>query len=71
MDNYSKVIVSVITVCVVMVTLIIVGSAISHIADHDRYKHGQDEYHEKLDHIIDRMENLEDKIDKVLRFKKK
>ena len=71
MDNYTKVMVTVITVCVFIVTLIIVGSAISHIANDDRYKHGQDEYHKKLDHIIDRMENLEDKIDKVRRFKKK
>lgn len=56
MDTYTKTMVTVITVCVVIVTLVIVGSLIMH--DHDRDESYEQEYHEKLDHILDRIDEL-------------
>ena len=50
---------TIITVCVVVVTLIIVGPAIVH--DHDDEHDG--EYHEYMEHIIERLENIEEKLD--------
>ena len=55
MDQYTKIMLTIITVCVVVVTLIIVGSVIVH-------DHGDDhvgEYHEYMEHIIERLENME------------
>ena len=56
MDTYTKTMVTIITVCVVIVTLFIVGSLIMH--DHDRDESYKEEYHEKLDHILDRIDEL-------------
>jgi hypothetical protein len=59
MDQYTKIMLTIITVCVVVVTLIIVGSVIVH--DHDDDHEG--EYHEYMEHIIERLENIEERID--------
>ena len=59
MDQYSKILLTIITVCVVVVTLIIVGSAIIH--DHDDEHHA--EYHEYMEHIIERLESIEERLD--------
>ena len=52
-----KILLTIITVCVV-VTLI-VGSAIIH--DHDDEHDG--EYHEYMEHIIERLESIEERLD--------
>ena len=59
MDQYTKIMLTIITVCVVVVTLIIVGSVIVH--DHGDAHDG--EYHEYMEHIIERLENIEERID--------
>ena len=59
MDQYTKIMLTIITVCVVVVTLIIVGSAIVH--DHDDEHDG--EYHEYMEHIIERLENIGEKLE--------
>ena len=59
MDQYTKIMLTIITVCIVVVTLIIVGSVIVH--DHDDDHEG--EYHEYMKHIIERLENIEERID--------
>ena len=56
MDTYLKVMVTIITVCVVIVTLIIVAEMLSSVVYHEDYDEG---YHEKLDYLIDRIELLE------------
>ena len=56
MDTYLKVMVTIITVCVVIVTLIIVAEMLSSLGHHADYDEG---YHEKLDYLIDRIEQLE------------
>ena len=59
MDQYTKLMLTIITICVVLVTLIIVGSAI--INDHDDEHDG--EYHEYMEHIIERLEGIEERLD--------
>ncbi len=59
MDQYTKIMLTIITVCVVLVTLIIAGSAIVH--DHDNGHDG--EYHEYMEHIIERLESIEERLD--------
>ena len=59
MDQYTKTLLTIITVCVVVVTLIIVGSAIIH--DHDDEHDG--DYHEYMEHIIERLESIEERLD--------
>ena len=59
MDQYTKIMLTIITACLVIVTLIIVGPAIVH--DHDNEHDG--EYHEYMEHIIERLENIEEKLD--------
>ena len=56
MDQYTKILLTIITFCVVLVTLVIVGSAIVH--DHDD---GHD-YHEYLDHVIERLDEIEEQL---------
>ena len=51
MDTYLKVMVTIITVCVVVVTLLIVGEMFASLGHHE-------EYHEKLDYLIERIEQL-------------
>ena len=59
MDQYTKTLLTIITVCVVIVTLIIVGSVIIH--DHDDEHDG--DYHEYMEHIIERLESIEERLD--------
>ena len=56
MDQYTKILLTIITFCVVLVTLVIVGSAIVH--DHDD---GHD-YHEYLEHVIERLDDIEEQL---------
>ena len=48
--------VTIITVCVVIVTLILVVEMLSSLGHHEEY---DERYHEKLDYLIDRIEQLE------------
>ena len=59
MDQYTKTLLTIITVCVVMVTLIIVGSAIihNHADEHDY------DYFEYMEHVIERLERIEERLD--------
>ena len=59
MDQYTKILLTIITLCVVLVTLIILGSVIIH--DHNEERDG--EYHEYMEHIIERLENIEERLD--------
>ena len=59
MDQYTKILLTIITVCVVLVTLIVVGSAVIH--NHDNEHDG--EYHEYMEHIIERLESIEERLD--------
>ena len=59
MDQYAKTLLTIITVCVVMVTLIIVGSAIIHNHEHE---HDHD-YFEYMEHVIERLERIEERLD--------
>ena len=56
MDQYTKILLTIITFCVVLVTMVIVGSAIVH--DHDD---GHD-YHEYLEHVIERLDEIEEQL---------
>lgn len=58
MDQYTKTLLTITTVCVVVVTLIIVGSAIIHHHDNDH----DSEYHEYMEHIIERLESIEERL---------
>lgn len=55
MDTYVKVMVTIITVCVVIVTLIIVGEMFAGLVHHNDY---DESYHEKLNYLIERVETL-------------
>ena len=59
MDQYTKLMLTIITICAVLVTLIIVGSAIIHHHDDEH----DDEYHEYMEHIIERLESIEERLD--------
>ena len=59
MDQYTKILLTIITVCVVVITLIVVGSAI--IQDHDD-DHDHD-YFEYMKHVIERLESIEERLD--------
>ena len=59
MDQYTKILLTIITVCVVVATLIIVGSAIIHDQDDEH----DGEYHEYMEHIIERLESIEERLD--------
>ena len=48
--------VTIITVCVVILTLIFVAESLASLGQHEDYDEG---YHEKLDYLIDRIEQLE------------
>ena len=56
MDQYTKILLTIITFCVVLVTIVIVGSAVIH--DHDD---GHD-YHEYLEHVIERLDKIEEQL---------
>ena len=55
MDTYLKVMVTIITVCIVIVTLIVVGEMFAGLGHHDDYS---ESYHEKLNYLIERVETL-------------
>ena len=59
MDQYTKILLTIITVCIVVVTLIIVGSVIIHDHDDD---HDHD-YFEYMEHVIERLESIEERLD--------
>ena len=59
MDQYTKIMLTIITVCGVDITLIIFGSVIVH--DHDA--ENDDEYHEYMEHVIERLENIEERLE--------
>ena len=59
MDHYTKTLLTIITVCVVMVTLIIVGSAVIHNHE-DEHDH---DYFEYMEHVIERLESIEERLD--------
>ena len=59
MDQYTKILLTIITLCVVLVTLIILGSVIIH--DHNEERDG--EYLEYMEHIIERLESIEERLD--------
>ena len=56
MDTYLKVMVTIITVCIVIVTLIVVGEMFTGLGHHDYYN---ENYHEKMNYLIERIEMLE------------
>ena len=59
MDQYTKILLTIITVCVVVVTLLIAGSVIFHDYDDD---HDHD-YFEYMEHVIERLESIEERLD--------
>ena len=59
MDQYTKTLLTIITVCVVIVTLIIVASVIIHAHDDEH----DGDYHEYMEHIIERLESIEERLD--------
>ncbi len=59
MDQYTKILLTIITVCAVVLTLIIVGSVIVHDHDND---HDHD-YFEYMEHVIERLESVEERLD--------
>ena len=61
MDQYTKILLTIITVCVVFVTLIIAGSVIIHDHDHDD-EHDHD-YFEYMEHVIERLESIEERLE--------
>ncbi len=59
MDQYTKIILTIITVCIVVATLMVVGSAIIHNHDDD---HDHD-YFEYMEHVIERLESIEERLE--------
>ena len=64
MDTYTKAMITIITVCVVVVTLLLVGSLIFDGHDHeDEHDYGYvEELYEKLEYISHRIEELEERL---------
>ena len=61
MDTYTKTMLTIVTVCVAVVTLIFIGSLIFENNEDDcGYA---EEFHEKLDYIIHRIEEIEERIE--------
>ena len=65
MDTYTKTMVTIITVCVVVVTLLLVGSLIFAGHDHDDERdYGYvEELYEKLETISHRIDDLEGRLE--------
>ena len=61
MDTYTKTMLTIVTVCVAVVTLIFIGSLIFK-NNEDDYGYAE-EFHEKLDYIIHRIEEIEERIE--------
>ena len=67
MDTYTKTLLTIITVCVVVVTLLLLGSLIfegHHYEDEHDYGHVEELY-EQLGYIIQRFEEIELTLDKL------
>jgi hypothetical protein len=64
MDTYTKTMVTIITVCVVVVTLLLVGSLIFEGHDHDEeHDYGYvEELYEKLETIGHRIDEVEERL---------
>ena len=65
MDTYTKTMVTIITVCVVVVTLLLVGSLIFEGHDNeDEHDYGYvEELYEKLEYINHRIDELEERLE--------
>ena len=65
MDTYTKTMVTIITVCVVIVTLLLVGSLIFYGYYHDdEHDYGYvEELYEKLEYISYRIDELEERLE--------
>ena len=65
MDTYAKTMVTIITACVVVVTLLLVGSLIFDDHDHDdEHDYGYvEELYEKLEYISHRINELEERLE--------
>ena len=65
MDTYTKTMVTIITVCVVLVTLLLVGSLIFEGHDHyDEHDYSYvEELYEKLEYISHRIDELEERLE--------
>ena len=65
MDTYTKTMVTIITVCVVVVTLLLVGSLIFDGHDHDdEHDYGYvEELYEKLEYISQCINKLEERLE--------
>lgn len=59
MDQYTKTLLTIITICVFAITTVIVGSAIIHDHDDD---HDHD-YFEYMEHLIERLESIEERLE--------
>ena len=59
MDQYTKIMLTIITVCVVLITMVIVGSVLVH-HHNDEHEEG---YYEYLDHIIERLDKIEERLE--------
>ena len=59
MDQYTKIMLTIITVCISVVTLIIVMSVIIH----DHYGENDNEYHEYMEHIIEKLDRIEERLE--------
>lgn len=67
MDTYTKTLLTIITVCVVVVTLLLLGSLIfkeHHYDDEDDYS-DVEEFHEKLEYIIHRIDGAEERFEQI------
>ena len=65
MDTYTKTMVTIITVCIVVVTLLLVGSLIFEGHDHDE-EHDDgyvEELYEKLEYINYRIDEVEERLE--------
>ena len=65
MDTYTKTMVTIITVCIVVVTLLLVGSLIFEGHDHDEeHDYGYvEELYENLENINYRIDELEERLE--------
>ena len=65
MDTYTKTMVTIITVCVVVVTLLLVGSLIFEGHDYDdEHDYGYvEELYEKLEYISHRIDEVEERLE--------
>ena len=65
MDTYTKIMVTIITVCVVVVTLLLVGSLIFEGHGHnDEHDYGYvEELYEKIEYIYHRIDELEGRLE--------